>query len=112
MKIVALFVLVTLVALVPFLGWLTRKRNTLTPDDVVSTLEAFLSEFGSRYDWEDFVSRPINDPALDAIRVRCLGLPGEFPPQDPHQYCSEAGRDVLRAYVAQLRARCQTSPRA
>jgi hypothetical protein len=103
MKVVALFVLVTVVALLPFLNWLARKRNQLTRDDVAAAIDAFLSDTGSRYDWDDFTSRPINDPALDAIRMRCLGLPEELPSHTPHQYCSDAGFAVLRSYVVELR---------
>lgn len=103
MLVVALFALATLVPLVPFLVWLLRRGAYATPEEVAATLEAFADGSGGRYDWDDFVSVPLRDPALEATRLRCARLPEEFPPERPGQYCSDAGLDVVRACADALR---------
>jgi len=83
----------------------TQKPVTTTAEEVAEAIETFLEGRGSSHDWDDFISIPIADPALEAIRLRCGGLPEEFPSRDNHQYCSLEGEQVLRTYVAQLRGR-------
>jgi hypothetical protein len=43
------------------------------------------------------------DPQLDRIRLRCAGLPQEFPSMQKGHYCNEAGIDVMREMVRELR---------
>ena len=103
MRVVILFVLATLIPLFPFLLWLSRRRSDATPSQVASVLEHFLNCSGGPWDWDDFISVSLRDPALDAVRIRCAGLPEEFPSQRPGTYCSEAGLEVIRAYLTRLR---------
>lgn len=103
MRVVALFLLATLIPLVPFLVWLARRTARPTRADVADTLEAFLNGTGRPHDWEAFVARPLGDPHLESIRTRCGHLPVEFPPQRPGQYCSEAGMRTLRSLISELR---------
>jgi hypothetical protein len=70
--------------------------------EAAAILRAFLAGAGSAYDWDDFISIRISDPHLDAVRERCAGLPEEFPTESAQEYCSEAGLDVIREYVAEL----------
>jgi hypothetical protein len=51
----------------------------LTPTEVADIIEAFLKGTDGRWDWDDFCSSRITDPALDAIRVRCVDLHDEDP---------------------------------
>ena len=108
MRAVALFLLATLLPLVPFLLWLARRSGPATRSDVAEVLEAFSSGTGRRDDWDRFLSAPLDDPELEAIRNRCARLPEEFPPRRPGEYCSEAGRDLVRSLASQLR---QASPK-
>lgn len=71
--------------------------------DVADTVERFIGGICSRYEWDDFCSRPIIDLHLDAIRLRCADLAKEFPPIEKGHYCSEAGIDALREIVRRLR---------
>ena len=41
-------------------------------------IEQFLDGTGGRWDWDDFVSLRIEDPELDAIRLRCARLQDEI----------------------------------
>ena len=66
-------------------------------------IERFVDGICSRWDWDDFCTSPIIDLQLDAIRLRCVGLPEEFPSSQKGHYCSEAGIEVLREMVLQLR---------
>ncbi len=74
-----------------------------TPLEVAQILENFLENKGQAWDWDDFTSHPIGDPALDAIRMRCDGLSLEFPAQERGQYCGPDGAEVIRSFIIQLR---------
>lgn len=103
MRVIALFLLATLLPLVPFFFWLARRTAHPTRADVADTLEALLNGTGRRHDWDVFVSRPLADPHLEAIRTRCAHLPLQFPPQRPGQYCSDAGMQTIRSLISELR---------
>jgi hypothetical protein len=68
-----------------------------------AVLESFADGTAGPWDWDDFVSVPIGDPRLDAIRLRCSSLEEEFPPERPGQCCGEGGLLVLRQLAAELR---------
>jgi hypothetical protein len=102
MTVIALFALATLISVIPFVMWLSRRRQATDPAEVAVALEAFLNGAGHARAWDDFLGEPIDDPALEAIRVRCARLPEEFPPTEKGQYCSAAGVDVVRGYLNQL----------
>jgi hypothetical protein len=83
---------------------LARGRNqkvVMTREEVAAAIQAFLDGAGGAWDWDDFISTPIEDLALDRIRVRCAVLSAEFPTLEG--YCAPQGLDVLRAYVRELR---------
>jgi hypothetical protein len=69
---------------------------------VADTLGAFLNGTGRPHDWDHFISSPLTDPNLEAVRARCSHLPVEFPPQRSGEYCSDAGRQVIRSLMSQL----------
>ena len=71
--------------------------------EMADTIERFVQGICSRWNWDDFCTAPIIDPQLDAIRLRCAGLPEEFPSAQKGHYCSEAGFEALREMVRQLR---------
>ena len=73
----------------------------LTPEEVADIIEAFLNRTGGRWDWDDFCSIRIKDPALDAIRIKCVDLHEE----DPYsgQYCGPVGLAMMRGFVTSLR---------
>jgi hypothetical protein len=85
-----------------------RRRSTLrkigrSRGEVVDTIERFVNGICSRWDWDDFCSAPIIDLELDGIRLRCAGLPKEYPSTEKRHYCSEAGIEIMRQIVRQLR---------
>ncbi len=55
---------------------LRRKRTAdLTAADVESYLEDFAEGRGADFDWDDFTTIPITDPALDAVCQRAEMIP-------------------------------------
>lgn len=103
MRVVALFLLVTLLPLLPFLLWLGRRRANATRADVADALEAFLAGTLHPRDWARFLSTPLTDPELDAVRTRCARLPVELPPRRAGECCSEEGMLALREVLRELR---------
>lgn len=71
--------------------------------EVADTIERFIDGICSRWDWDDFCAAPMIDLQLDAIRIRCAGLPQEFPSTQKGHYCAEAGIAVMRQIVRKLR---------
>ena len=71
--------------------------------EVADTIERFIDGICSRWDWDDFCAAPMIDPQLDRIRLRCAGLSQEFPSIQKGHYCNEAGIDVMREMVLELR---------
>ena len=42
-----------------------------TPHEVANIIEKFLDGTGGDWEWDDFTSLRIKDPALEAIRIKC-----------------------------------------
>jgi hypothetical protein len=77
-------------------------RRKLTSKDVRDILVRFLDGTATPYEFDDFVSVPIEDPRLDAISKRCDGLRTEFPPEVSGHYCGEGGVEVMRQFIREL----------
>lgn len=63
-----------------------------SPDYVADHLRRFLEGVGHEGDWDLFVSLPLADPALEAIRFEASGLPLPL---------DAAGRSTLERLLAQ-----------
>ena len=74
-----------------------------TRAEVADIIEQFLEGTGAASTFEDFCSRRITDPELEAIRRRCL----QFQTEDgrPAQYSRPANQDMMRTFVKALRRR-------
>ncbi len=81
------------------------QGRELTPAEVAQVIEDLLADGGGPWDWDDFISVPIKDPELEAIRQRCGALPDEFPADDASGYCGAPGNEVLREIATALRER-------
>ena len=84
---------------------ISRRRHQLTDSEVAQAIEVFLSQAGQPWDWDEFLTRPIADPELDQVRVRCARSPVEFPTDRKGEYCSDAGYRELENMARALRAR-------
>jgi hypothetical protein len=82
-------------------GRLYRGR-VISPAEVRATLERFVAGSSSGYEWDDFISLPIRDQRLEAIRQRCAALDQEFPPEQRGQYCGAGGIEVIRRFIQEL----------
>ena len=79
------------------------RKTERSRGEVADIIERFVDGICGKWDWDDFISWPIVDPQLDTIRTRCAGLSQEFPTTQKGHYCSEAGVEVLRQMVKDLR---------
>jgi hypothetical protein len=81
------------------------KKYKLSNQQVAQILEDFLEGRGNRWAWDDFtLGMSFEDKRLEEIRIRCVGLSQEFPPDNPNEFCNEQGRNVIRDYIKELRA--------
>jgi hypothetical protein len=76
----------------------------LGAEEVIREIQKFLNGTGGAYDWDDFLTFPIYDQRLDAIRIECAELRDKFPPGSCRQYCGDEGLTRLQEIVEQLRA--------
>jgi hypothetical protein len=76
------------------------KRST---EEVIREVEKFLDGAGGVYDWDDFLSIPIHDQGLNAIRIECSGLRDKYPPDNCRQYCGDKGIRRLQEILEELR---------
>jgi len=78
--------------------WEARR----TYADVISYIENFVDGDGSL--WDDFISVPIKNPALEHVRIRATLLPAIYPvPAGQRGYCDKDGIEELRRTLAQLK---------
>ena len=78
-----------------------------TLDQVIAEIAKLLSGSGGAHDWDDFISIPIKDKQLDAIRIECSDLRDKYPPGEKRQYCSDEGFKRLEEILHDLRQRQQ-----
>ena len=73
-------------------------RAPRSKEDVVKYLQSFLNGTEGPWDYDDFVSIPIQDPALDSMRERVLTVntEDEYPPS------TEAGRKIIQQLLTEL----------
>ena len=83
------------------------KRTT---DEVITEITKFLSGAGGAHDWDDFISIPIKDKRLDAIRIECSDLRDNYPPGKKRQYCSDEGLKRVEEILHDLKAEAAGSP--
>jgi hypothetical protein len=73
-----------------------------TSNEVAAIIGRFLDGTIGKYDWDDFTSIQIRDPALDDVRRTCRELWLHYPPIQQGHYCSEEGLEILRALIHKL----------
>jgi len=80
------------------------RKHKLINQEVAQILEDFLLGRGRPLAWDGFtLGMSFDNEDHEKIRIRCLRLSEEFPPENPNEYCSEQGRNVIRDYIKQLR---------
>ena len=101
MFVVAIILVIPVVVVSKLTGWgATAKR---TQKDVLRTIEQFLDGGGGPYDWDDFTSVPDADPHLEAVRLECVRVAREYPPDGPREWCAPTGLEELRRIARELR---------
>jgi hypothetical protein len=71
--------------------------------DVAPYIENFLAGTGERWDWDDFSSFQIDSPELEAVRLQCVQLPDNYPPETLGTYCNAEGLRILETVLKSLR---------
>ena len=74
LNVLVVVVLSPLIILVAILAATLSKPSTRSPDEVAQYLWNEAQGKGGYRDWDDFVSIPIADPVLDAIRLDAASL--------------------------------------
>lgn len=98
----ALGVIAVVIFLFTFLTWRTKKTNKRTAEEVATYIENFVNGTGKDWDWDDFISCPIADDELDAIRIKCSQVQDDYP-SGGKGWCNEEGVRVMLALAKRLR---------
>ncbi|MGH6614186.1 hypothetical protein [Sphingomonas sp.] len=72
--ILALIFIIPLAIVVKLITTPFERPANLSADEVADHLRDFLDGAGDDYDWDDFISIPTADPALESIRSRAAQL--------------------------------------
>ena len=80
----------------------SRPLPRKTTKEVRDILSRFLANTVGPYEFDDFVSEPIGDTRLDAIRERCDELPAVYKPENAGHYCGEGGIQEMRQFIREL----------
>jgi hypothetical protein len=76
----------------------------MTRIEAADIIAKFLAGRGGEWEWDDFTSVPIKgDRELDAIATFSNLVHDIYPPERPHEYCNDEGKQVLRRIEAYLR---------
>jgi hypothetical protein len=75
-----------------------------TREEVANAIDGFINGSGRQWDWDGFTSIRIDNPELEAIRKKVVALPVEYPASTVKDYCSEAGIQVMRNMLQELRS--------
>jgi hypothetical protein len=98
-----IIVVVSVVVIFVILKIATRnKKYDRTREEVADLLDAFVHK-GDWRAWDSFLSYPLKDPSLEAIRIRCGNLEREFPSDRKDRLFSEGGSTAIRAYIEEIR---------
>jgi hypothetical protein len=100
-------VVAVVVGIVAFFAWANRQtakaHARFTADDVEIALAELLDPQAPTHDtWDLFLTWPIDDPHLEAIRQECLKICRECPPV-PGKDINEEGESRVAALLADLR---------
>ena len=74
-----------------------------TREEVIEIISGFIDESLEIYDWDDFTSIPIRDTGLDKIRLECLYLPINYPPDRKGYFCNSEGIERLKSFLDRLK---------
>ena len=80
-------------------SFLPQKKRKATKQEVIEAIDNFLHHRGGSYDWDDFLSFPIEDPSLDKFRQTCVDLYTTHPAPKGKGYCNEEGYEIMRKMV-------------
>lgn len=69
---------------------------------VSSTIDAFLNDKQTEWEWDDFISTPLSEIYFDGIRKICLGIPDISPPTSVGEYCGDEGYHLLNIVLKEL----------
>ena len=93
-----------IVSLVSVASALTGRKTSIirSPVEVAQIIDDFVNGTGQS-DFGQFLYVTIEDPQLDSVRLRCLQLHEEHPPEEEGYWCGPAGIDELRRIADELR---------
>ena len=83
---------------------MASQKIRRTRAEVAQILTNLVRGTGGQWDWEDFMSNPIEDDRLEEIRERCTHLDDDFPPDPQHKFTGAKGYEVIRRFIDELTA--------
>jgi len=99
-------ILIGVFAAVALIGLAAKKFGKRPPDPSIEEITKLIADFiegkGGPYDWDDFVTLPLQNPDREKIRKECFEIYHNYPSKKKTEWCSEEGMQQLRKLYAQL----------
>ena len=67
----------------------------ITRTEAAGIITRFINDEAGEYEWDDFISRPIEDSFVSKIRDECVKVFDEYPSTNGSEYCSVKGVEML-----------------
>ena len=81
------------------------RTDHMTREEVIGVIERFLTDTPMRpWEWDDFLSVPLDDARLDLAREQCQIVHRAYPAAGKG-YCNEEGLRVIQKVLEDLRAK-------
>ncbi len=85
------------------------RTDHMTREEVIGVIERFLSNTPKHpWEWDDFVSVPLDDKDLDRVRQICEAAHTRYPPVG-RGYTNEEGLHIIQKALDDLRAMMRPS---
>ena len=84
-----------------------KRKSDLTLLDVAGIITRFVDGTCGPYEWDDFMSPPIEDPAILKIREEGERVEIDFPARHDREWCSPDGGQALLAIAERIRQSVQ-----
>ena len=74
----------------------------ITRTEASGIIMRFINDESDEYEWDNFISRPIEDSFVSKIRDECVKVFDEYPSASGSGYCSDKGVEVLANLAKRL----------
>ena len=84
-----------------------KRKPEITLLEVAGIITRFVDGSCDPYEWDDFMSPLIRDPAIRKVREECERIEADFPAQHDREWCNPDGGQALLKIAGRIRGEVQ-----